>query len=249
MSGARVLAARVAFANLAFAVALTALTPAVSQARPTSPRASEAARLSRLVREALLQAVPYPQGKVSVRELRVPAVRGSERYVRASVELRAAERYRGQTSFAVRLEGDGDVEPLRVWGTASLRVRVPVLVAVRDLRVGHTVAAADVERVERFLDAHQEAGAGSLEDVVGHTVRRPMRAFSVVRTSELRKPTLVRRGALVQLVVRLGGLVAVARGRALGEGARGDSVSVESLGSGKKVVGRIDGRGRVTVEF
>ena len=245
MSGARGLA----WAALGAWLVYAPMVPSPSHARPRGPQPGEETRLAQLTREALLAAVPYPRGKVAVRSLRVPRPRGSERFVRATVELRARERYRGATSFAVRFEADDDAEPMRVWATADLRVRVPMVVAARDLRAGHTLTAGDVERVERFLDTRQEAGVASAEGLIGQKARRSIRAFEVVRPADLAKPTLVRRGEFVQLIVRMGGLVAMARGRSLGEGAHGDSVAVESLGSGKKVVGRVDERGRVTVEF
>lgn len=244
-----------AAAVAALVVGMVAVAPAYGRASQSGPGAARArvalaqkAELLREAKAALLRVIPFDAERVRLLNLRLPTVRLPAGPWSVTAELRPGERFRGATTFALLVE-PADGEALRVWATAEVRVRVPVLVAARDLTVGHVVKDADVTLVDRDLSDGLATGLASVDEALGRVVKRPIRAFAALRPSELQKAIAVERGAVVNLRVNLEGLIATARGRALDAGGVGDRVRVENLSSGKTVHGRVLSVNEVDVEL
>jgi flagella basal body P-ring formation protein FlgA len=212
-----------------------------------APGAGAHPDVERLARAALLQAIPFPHEDVRISRLRVPSVRLPRGALSARAEMKPDERYRGLTTFAL-IVGAGDREE-RVWATAEIRVKVPTLVAARDLPRGHVLRSGDLCLVRRELADRAEMRSADVTEVVGRVLRRPLRAHEALLSSDLEKAKVVSRGAAVFLVARQGGLVVTARGRALEDGARGETVRALNLSSGKTVLGRVDDPSHLVVEF
>jgi flagella basal body P-ring formation protein FlgA len=70
---------------------------------------------------------------------------------------------------------------------------------------------------------------------------------SIVRTSDVMAPRLVRRGEPVTLTVRSGALTITAQGRALADGRRGDFVRVVTLTGSRTLEGAVDGPATVRI--
>lgn len=223
--------------------------PSAAAPRSLLVRPAPARVVSQLARDALLSVLPFVAERVRVLSLRVPPIRLRGRPQRARAELKANERFRGPTTFALVIESDDpNEEPARVWATADLRVRTPTVILARDLPRGHTVRAEDVSVVLRDLGGALRGTLTAAKDAVGQVLRRSMAMFAPLRAADLDRPKLVDRGALVMLVVRSGGLVVTARAQTLQEGRRGDTIRAKNLSSGKTVLGRVDDASRIVVE-
>lgn len=85
------------------------------------------------------------------------------------------------------------------------------------------------------------------EDYVGLELIRSVRAGAIMTPRHVRVPLQVKRNETVTLVFRHGPLTMETTGRALGEGADGDQISVMNTTSRKRVTGRIIGQGLVEV--
>jgi flagella basal body P-ring formation protein FlgA len=85
------------------------------------------------------------------------------------------------------------------------------------------------------------------EDAVGHEAKRALRAGELIRGSDLKKPTLVAKGATVTMVFEVPGIALTSIGRALAEGGEGDTIAVLNPTSYRQVSATITGPGTVRV--
>jgi flagellar basal body P-ring formation protein FlgA len=115
----------------------------------------------------------------------------------------------------------------------------------------HAVAKGDLLAVSDFVSqempAVQAQAAPRLKEIVGMEAVRPLAAGTLVRTSDLIRPQLVRRGEPVTIALREGGLSITTAGRALGSGAAGDFVRIVSLSTNRTLDGIVESTGIVRV--
>jgi flagella basal body P-ring formation protein FlgA len=212
-----------------------------------APVAGAHPEVERLARAALLRSIPFPAKDVRISRLRVARARLPRPPWTLRAEIGSHERFRGPTTFALVISGRGD--PVRVWATADIRVRVETLVAARDLPRGRILGPRDVRLGRRELGERAEMALVDPGEALGRVLRRPLRAHEPITASDLEKPRVLEPGAAVLLVARWGGLTVTARGRALDGGALGDTVRAVNLASGRTVLGRVEDVRRVAVEF
>ncbi|WP_404367685.1 flagellar basal body P-ring formation chaperone FlgA [Sphingomonas sp. MMS24-J45] len=126
---------------------------------------------------------------------------------------------------------------------AAARVSVPVLdhaIAKGDLLSAGDFTTQDVaETVARTLPR--------AKDVIGMEAARALPAGAMVRSTDVIRPQLVRRGEPVTIALRDGGLSITTQGRALSGGAAGDFVRVVSLSTNHTLDGVVEGTGAVRV--
>jgi len=121
----------------------------------------------------------------------------------------------------------------------------PLPVLAHDVERGDVLAATDFVLEERPLPPGPIAGPGQ---ILGKEALRRMTAGTLVRSSDVGAPRLVRRGEPVTLVIRAGSLLIRAQGRALGDGGRGDLVRVVALPTSRTLDGVVEGSGSVRLE-
>lgn len=129
----------------------------------------------------------------------------------------------------------------------AVKVQVPVLVTRRTMARGEAVGAGDVDVQMRDRATISAAAPGSAEEISGKVLSRPLMAGSVVTASALVSARRVHRGQTITLVSQAGGFTVRAEGRALGDGADGDLLSVENTSSRRVVQGQVRPDGAVEV--
>ena len=85
-------------------------------------------------------------------------------------------------------------------------------------------------------------GAGyytDLNKVVGLASRRSLKPGMVLIDSMLVKPVLVKRGAAVNIVARIGSLEVTALGQAMQDGTQGQLIKVQNVNSAKFISARV----------
>jgi flagella basal body P-ring formation protein FlgA len=82
---------------------------------------------------------------------------------------------------------------------------------------------------------------------MGREARRALRAGELIRESDLKRPTLVAKGANVTMVFEAPGMQLTAVGRALAEGGEGDSITVLNPTSYRQVSAVVVSAGTVRV--
>jgi flagella basal body P-ring formation protein FlgA len=115
----------------------------------------------------------------------------------------------------------------------------------------HAVAKGDVLAAQDFVaqdvPVAQARAAPRLKDIVGMEAARALNAGTIVRSSDVIRPQLVRRGEPVTIAVRDGGLAITTAGRALGSGAAGEFVRIVSLSTNRTLDGVVESTGTVRV--
>ncbi len=140
----------------------------------------------------------------------------------------------------------GNPTRLRFTGTAVETVEAAVL--ARNVERNETLKASDLV-VERRPKAEVGVDAALRARVVGMQLKRSMRAGQALKAADLVKPDLVQRDQTVTLIYQAPGLYLTLRGKALENGAEGDTVSVMNLQSKRTVAGVVIGRGQVAIQL
>ncbi len=100
-----------------------------------------------------------------------------------------------------------------------------------------------------ILAADDLSGApASITELTGKQLRRFMPEGAAVRMSDVRAPTLVERNSLVRMHFIKGALMISAEGRALSNGALGETVRVLALSSKSTVIGVVVAEGVVQIK-
>lgn len=157
-------------------------------------------------------------------------------------------RDRSGRGFAARLaavDGDGAVSRQIVTGRVHRLARVPVL--ARPIGRDEVIAAADVEWLRLKASRLGSSIIVDPGDLIGLSARRALRPGVPVRASQVRRPVVVAKGSQVTLFLHGPGLALSARGRALEDGGRGETVRVSNAQSNVVVEGTVAGPGQVRV--
>ncbi len=141
--------------------------------------------------------------------------------------------------------GDPAAPQLRVTGRIYQTELLPVV--TRRIDSGEIIGPRDVAWRRVRVGQIQSGTVERPEEIVGMNARRPLRAESTVRRADLSLPILIRKGSSVKMVYRNGGLLLVAIGRAVENGAAGQEMRIMNLKSKTIVIAKATGPDTVTV--
>jgi flagella basal body P-ring formation protein FlgA len=151
--------------------------------------------------------------------------------------------------FDLTFEIDNEAAPaptkLRLTGTAIETVDVAVL--THDIDRTELLKSSDIAQ-ERRPKAEVTGQALTRERAIGMQLRRPMRAGAPIRLADVTKPDLVQRDQNVTIIYQVPGLYLTTRGKAVDNGAEGDTVNVLNVQTKRTLTGIVTGRGQVTVQ-
>lgn len=149
----------------------------------------------------------------------------------------------GRFSARLLTPGDGGMtNRVEVSGIAESVREIPVL--ARSLSAGETIAAHDViwtDMAERRINRTMVTEISQLE---GKEAVRPMREGAPIRISDVRAPVLVKRGSIVTIVISFSGMSLSATGKAMQDGARGDTIRLVNLSTSRTVEAEVIGPDR-----
>ena len=134
-----------------------------------------------------------------------------------------------------------------VWARVNVTVSEARVVAAENLSPGRPLDSASLRLETRDEFPSVEGSPCSLAEVAGKTLRRPVAAGTVIRSSWLDEPKAVLRGEMVQVESREGGALVQVSGQAQGSGAVGQTISVLNQTSNKRFSARVTAKGKVTV--
>jgi flagella basal body P-ring formation protein FlgA len=124
---------------------------------------------------------------------------------------------------------------------------VDVAVMNHDIARGDVITANDLTTKSIPVVMAGNGLIRSGADAIGKEARRALRAGELIRESDLKRPTLITKGAAVTMVFDSAGMHLTAMGKALAEGGQGDSIAVLNPTSYRQVVGVVIGPGTVQV--
>jgi flagellar basal body P-ring formation protein FlgA len=155
------------------------------------------------------------------------------------------DRRNGRFDVLFEITSDS-VAPLRMRLSGQAYETVEAIVLARSIDRGEMLKAADVT-IERRPKSESGSDIALRDRAVGMQMRKPVRAGQILRNADFGKPDLVQRDQSVSIVYQAPGLQLTMLGKAVDNGAKGDSVSVLNVGSKRIVQGTVVGPGRVLV--
>ncbi|MEJ2344669.1 MAG: flagellar basal body P-ring formation chaperone FlgA [Gammaproteobacteria bacterium] len=203
------------------------------------------------IRNAVRQflAAQLKQRKADVRSISVGALDPRLRLPRCNKPLEAfatgARRLIGSTTVGVRCHG---AKPWKLYVSAQTVVVGNVVVTTLPLARHHVLKASDLRVARRDLTTLPRGYLEQPQQAVGEVLLRQLGAGQVVRLTEIAAPKLVRRGETVTLTADAAGVLVRMSGKALSDGASGDTVQVRNLSSRRVVQGVVTAPGVVSVE-
>lgn len=154
------------------------------------------------------------------------------------------DRRTSRFSATLKISGNGfATKRLNVSGYARKLVEFPVL--TRRLGKGEIIRADDLSLVEMRAGQSQHNTAQDESDLIGLETKRALQANRPIRLSDVQTPVLVKKGALVTMLVRTPGMSLSAVGQALEDGAKGDVIRILNTKSHKTVQGTVVSKGQV----
>jgi flagellar basal body P-ring formation protein FlgA len=142
---------------------------------------------------------------------------------------------------------NGQSQLVKISGTTIPVQIIPVL--------QHPVSRGDILTADDFKTRRiptRRIGANvvaNLDEVLGMQTRRSLRIGEPVRTTDLKTPTLIEKGALVTMVFEAPGMKITNVGRALESGGSGDFINVINPKSKQTVMAQIVRKNRVSVSI
>ncbi|GAB2564108.1 flagellar basal body P-ring formation protein FlgA [Dyella jejuensis] len=138
-------------------------------------------------------------------------------------------------------------------GTPGWTIEVPVqmqvfrqvLVTSRPLARGDNIGPADVHTEERDVARLGYGYIDSLDQILGHSLARPLIAGVVLEPGQLNGRQTVQAGEQVQLIAQLDGIQVRTSGMALDGGDTGTRLRVRNGNSGRIIDGVVVGAGQV----
>lgn len=158
------------------------------------------------------------------------------------------ETFLGRTVLALHLLVN-DQPVRRVWVNASVTVMADVVTVARPLGKNQPIEPAHL-MVERHNRAELASDVvSSIEAALGHRTTRMIYPGTVLQSSMLALPPLVRRGDLVKIIAHSGPLTITATGLVRQQGGKGEMIRVVNTDSNRVITARVIGPGEVAVDF
>lgn len=150
----------------------------------------------------------------------------------------------GNITVGVRCAG---IKPWTVYVPVKVKAYKKVLVTKRPLKRGESLSKQDVKLATQDLSGLRSSYLTEATQAVGKTLKRSIPAGTVLTTALLTSPSIIRRGQMVTLLSRSGGLQVQASGKALMDGASGQRIRVQNKTSKKVVEGVVISAGVVQI--
>ncbi|NDE91005.1 MAG: flagella basal body P-ring formation protein FlgA [Alphaproteobacteria bacterium] len=152
---------------------------------------------------------------------------------------------RFETNLVVDKAGSTDADVVKVTGRAILTVQVAML--THSVAPGDIISERDIEWTRVPVD---KAGVDAVTQgsrIANSESRRSLNAGAVLRMQDLRGARLVTKGTLITISVETANMTLNAQGRAMSDGALGDTVQVINTQSNRAIDAVVVGSGKVSV--
>lgn len=123
--------------------------------------------------------------------------------------------------------------------------KVPVLSAT--MRRGDIISSDDISYIKVRADDIPASMMVNEENLIGKTPRNNIAALAPIHFSDLRMPTLVKKGDIVVMKLANKNISLTTQGHAIQKGKKGDVVRVENLSSKQVITAIVTGEREVTV--
>lgn len=155
------------------------------------------------------------------------------------------DRQSGRFNAVIVAGGDGGFrQPV----SGRVHETTPVPVLRRAMAPGDVIRKDDIEIIRTREDRIGRDVVTDPAKLVGTTPRQRLRAGEPVRDNDTRPPVLVARNSTVTIVLQTGFLTLTAQGKAVEDGAKGDTIRVTNVQSKKTIEAVVSGPDFVIVQ-
>lgn len=206
------------------------------------------ADIAALTTDFILKSMPWEEHQVRIDDITGDAVCVPERDISWRFESAAHEDYRGRyTADLVFYSGSRAVQTVRV--SADITVVAPVVSAVRSIGRSDVIGPGDVTLSSRDISHMPDSVLHSTAAVIGQQAKRPIRSGTTLESDMIKPCPVVSRGEIVTVYIDRQQFSISTRGRALQDGAIGETIRVANLSSDKNVYGVVTADKRVQVQY
>jgi flagella basal body P-ring formation protein FlgA len=145
----------------------------------------------------------------------------------------------GAQSFTVTLPRAQGAQSFTV--AADVKPAPRAVVAINAIARGERIRAGDVALERIKAGSPQRITFQSLEEVIGKEAARTIAAGQTLDNQSVRSPLLIKRGDVVDVFARAGGVQVSTKARAREEGSHGDLINVELLSDRRPLIARVCG--------
>lgn len=124
---------------------------------------------------------------------------------------------------------------------------IEAIVPARVIERGTTITEDDLKVVDMPRSRVSTSAVEDMEAAVGMAARQRLIVGRPIRRGDLERPKLVKRNSLVTITYKVPGMVLKAKGRALSDAAKGQSVQIVNLQSKRTVEAQVTGTATVSV--
>jgi flagella basal body P-ring formation protein FlgA len=197
------------------------------------------------LRRALRAGGVGPEAEIELSSFTAPLV-PTDAQPGLTVEQLDITQITGRFTAGIAIDVDGEPRQiLRVAG--QIQEMVDTVVTTRRLPAGAALREADLALKRIAATSRSSDAARSMTQVVGQALLHPINAGQPIPLTELGRPLLVQKGALVQMQLQAPGLLLSASGEAVESGGMGERIGVLNPISGAVVDAQIIGPDQVLV--
>lgn len=141
--------------------------------------------------------------------------------------------------------GSPQATRVKITGRTFMTTRIPTL--ARAMGRGETISERDIVWSEVRDEALRQDCVTDAQQIIGMEPKTLLKVGAPIRLTELQRPILVGRNALVTMILQTPFMTLTSQGRASEDGGLGDLVKVTNLQTKQVVEGRVQGSGTVLV--
>lgn len=206
-------------------------------------------KIKKIVTDYIIQNISQDSGMVRIKEVHVPeSVILSKGRIAYKVSAPRSRQLMGNCSLAVDFSVNGHSQK-RIWATAQVEVRGPVVVTRKPLGRYKPITEDDIVLQTMDLANLPSNVITDPEAVLGKRTKRAIGAQIPLRTDVVELPPLVKRGDLVMIIVETKELKITARGFVKKKGRLGERIPVVNVDSKKVLYARVIDSNTVKVDF
>ena len=155
------------------------------------------------------------------------------------------DRTNGRFTANLSIGGREDIGTIRLSGRALETILTPVL--TRNMRRGEILMETDISLMPLPKRQALASRPAKIKSIIGLATRQPLRAGMVANSAYFTAPDIIERSGVVTILFRAGNLTLSMRGKALADGAKGDTIAVQNLQTGKIIRGSVIGPGLLEI--
>ncbi len=135
----------------------------------------------------------------------------------------------------------GSAEPQIQKVAIEVALKRNVIVAINPISRGQTLTRADIMTEQRSFKKLEHIGMTKPATVIGQEAKRAIRMGDMIKAGDIKSKVLVKRNDLVSIRSVQSGIAIESTGKALADGALGDSIEVRNEGSEETFWARVTG--------